>query len=250
MKSRLTLNRTLACLTLVVGTIIGSPDGALAQDTGSSAADSISRYGNLNVERSSAVIDPELGQTHYRRGNTYNNLERFEEAIAEYQLAITADPIFADSYRQLANIFYFQKRFDDAIPMLARFIDLQKEVTAGLIASLNTLGQLLRDAQRYDEAIEVDLRAIENDAGNTSQIYVMGNTYANAGRMAEAIRVYEKALTVAPPDPFVHRTLGRMLESEQRLEEALTQYRAAAAIDPASQFYKDLITGVEAQLAR
>ena len=250
MKLRLTLNRTLACLTLVIGTTIGGPGSALAQGTGSSAADSISRYGNLNVERSSAVIDPELGQTHYRRGNTYNNLERFEEAIAEYQLAITADPIFADSYRQLANIFYFQKRFDDAIPMLARFIDLQKEVTAGLIASLNTLGQLLRDAQRYDEAIEVDLRAIENDAQNTSQIYVMGNTYANAGRMAEAIRVYEKALTVAPPDPFVHRTLGRMLESEQRLEEALTQYRAAAAIDPASQFYKDLITGVEAQLAR
>ncbi len=246
----LTFNRTLAGLALVLGTTIGGTDSALAQGTGSSAVDSISRYGNLNVERSSAVIDPELGQTHYRRGNTYNNLERFDEAIAEYQLAITADPTFADSYRQLANIFYFQKQFDDAIPMLARFIDLQKEVTAGLIASLNTLGQLLRDAQRYDEAIEIDLRAIENDAENTSQIYVMGNTYANAGRTTEAIRVYEKALTVLPNDAFMHRTLGRLFEQEQRLEEALAQYRAAAAIDPASQFYKDLITGLEAQLAR
>ncbi|MDO9316797.1 MAG: tetratricopeptide repeat protein [Gammaproteobacteria bacterium] len=253
MGSMHTLNRTSGWLAVALGMILGGLGGvesAVAQSASSAAADSISRYGNLNVERSSGVIDPELGQKHYRRGNTYNNLKRFDEAIAEYQLAITADPTFADSYRQLANIFYFQERFDDAIPMLARFIDHQREVTAGLIASLNTLGQLLRDAQRFDEAIEIDLRAIENDAGNASQIYVMGNTYANAGRTAEAIRVYEKALTVAPPDAFVHRTLGRLLEQEQRLEEALAQYRAAAAIDPASQFYKDLITGLEARLAR
>lgn len=249
-----TLNRACGWLTLALGLLVvlagvHGMESALAQDASAAVTDSISRYGNLNVERNSGVIDPELGQKHYRRGNTYNNLKRFDEAIAEYQLAITADPTFADSYRQLANIFYFQERFDDAIPMLARFIDHQKEVTAGLIASLNTLGQLLRDAQRFDEAIEIDLRAIENDAENTSQIYVMGNTYANAGRMAEAIRIYEKAITVAPNDAFMHRTLGRLLEQEQRLEEALAQYRAAAAIDPASQFYKDLITGLEAQLA-
>ncbi|MES3006875.1 MAG: tetratricopeptide repeat protein [Pseudomonadota bacterium] len=245
------LNRTTRWLTITLGVILGVSgiESALAQDT-NSATSSVNRYGNLNVERSSAVIDPELGQTHYRRGNTYNNLERFDEAIAEYQLSITADPTFADTYRQLANIFYFQKQFDDAIPMLARFIDLQKEVTAGLIASLNTLGQLLRDAQRFDEAIEIDLRAIENDAENTSQIHVMGNTYANAGRMPEAIRIYEKATSVRPNDAFMHRTLGRLFEQEQRFEDALAQYRAAATIDPASQFYKDLITGLEAQLAR
>lgn len=237
-----TLHRTsgwLAALFVTIFAGVVGVENTQAQDS-NSAADSIS----------SAVIDPELGQTHYRRGNTYNNLERFDEAIAEYQLAMTADPTFADSYRQLANIFYFQQRFDDAIPMLASFIDLQKEVTAGLIASLNTLGQLLRDAQRFDEAIEVDLRAIENDAENTSQIYVMGNTYANAGRTAEAIRVYEKAISVRPNDAFLHRTLGRLFEQEQRPEEALAQYRAATAIDPASQFYKDLITELEARLAR
>ena len=248
----LSLNRTSKGWAVLFGVIlagVGGLENALAQDTNSTPG-SISRYGNLDVERSSAIIDPELGQTHYRRGNTYNNLKRFDEAIAEYQLSITADPTFADSYRQLANIFYFQERFDDAIPVLARFIDLQKEVTAGLIASLNTLGQLLRDAQRFDEAIEVDLRAIENDAENTSQIYVMGNTYANAGRLAEAIRVYEKAITLLPNDAFLHRTLGRLFEQEQRLDDALAQYRAAAVIDPASPFYKDLITELEAQLAR
>ncbi len=198
----------------------------------------------------SGVIDTELAQRHYRRGNTYNNLERYDDAIEEYQLSITADPNFADSVRNLANIFYYQERYEEAIPLLERFIALQQEVTAGKIAAYNTLGQLLRDAQRFEEAIDVDVLAIEHDPENASQVYVMANTYFNAGMTDYAIRIYEKALTVNPADAFIHRSLGRMYEEMNRLPDALLQYRAAAELDPASQFYRDLVSGMEARLSQ
>ena len=202
------------------------------------------------AQQAGTVVDQELGQRHYRRGNTYNNLERHDEAITEYQLSITADPNFADAYRNLANILYFQKRYLEAIPMFQRFIELQKEPSAGLIAALNTLGQLLRDEQRFAEALPVDLRAIEQDPKNASQIYVMGNTYFNAGFANEAAQVYVQALKVMPEDAYLHRSLGRMYEDMGRLEEALAQYRAAATIDTASDFYKDLVSSLEARLAQ
>ena len=202
------------------------------------------------AQQAGTVVDQELGQRHYRRGNTYNNLERHDEAITEYQLSITADPNFADAYRNLANILYFQKRYLEAIPMFQRFIDLQKEPSAGLIAALNTLGQLLRDEQCFAEALPVDLRAIEQDPKNASQIYVMGNTYFNAGFADEAAQVYLQALKVMPEDAYLHRSLGRMYEDMGRLEEALAQYRAAATIDTASDFYKDLVSSLEARLAQ
>jgi len=205
---------------------------------------------SLAQPRAPAAIDPELAQTHFRRGNTYNNMERFDEAIEEYQLSITADPNFADSVRNLANIFYFQERYAETIPLLQRFIVLQKEPTAGLLAAYNTLGQLLRDAKRFDEAIEIDEFAITHDPENTSQVYVMANTYFNAGRTDDAVRIYETALTVTPNDAFVHRSLGRMYEDEGNLEEALVQYRAAAQLNADSQFYRDLVTGLEARLAK
>ncbi len=205
---------------------------------------------SLAQPRAPAVIDTELAQTHYRRGNTYNNMERYEEAIEEYQLSITADPNFADSVRNLANIFYFQERFEDTIPLLQRFITLQKETTAGKIAAYNTLGQLLRDAQRFDEAIEIDELAIQHDPENGSQVFVMANTYFNAGRTEDAVRIYKKALTVSPNDAFIHRSLGRMLEDEGRLQDALLEYRAAADLNPDSQFYRDLVMGLETRLAQ
>ncbi len=234
-----------------LGMVLAAGTVNVTAQSGSAASDTINRYGGLNVERAGDTIDAELGQTHYRRGNTYSNLERYDEAIAEYQLAVTADANFADSYRNLANIYYFQKRYDDAIPMLARFIALQEQQgpTAGLIASLNTLGQLLRDAGRFEEAMDVDLRAIQYDPENTSQMFVMGNTYYNAGRAEDAIRIYEQALTVKPNDAFIHRTLGRIYEEENRLDDALAQYRAAAELDTSSQFYKDLVSGLEARIA-
>ena len=53
-----------------------------------------------------------------------------------------------------------------------------------------------------------------------------------------------------PEDAYLHRSLGRMYEDMGRLEEALAQYRAAATIDTASDFYKDLVSSLEARLAQ
>ncbi len=48
------------------------------------AASVLQRYGNLDIERTGPTIDAELGQKYLRRGNTYSNLERFEEAIDDW----------------------------------------------------------------------------------------------------------------------------------------------------------------------
>lgn len=207
-------------------------------------------FSHAPLAQDRAVVDVELGQRHFRRGNTFNNLERYEEAIAEYELAVTADPNLAEAYHNLASILYFQKRYAEAIAPYQRFVALQKEPSAALIAALNTLGQLLRDQQRYAEALPVDLQAIERDPKNASQIYVMGNTYFNAGFADEAAQIFAKALEVMPGDAYLHRSLGRMYEDLGRLAEALEQYRAASAADPASDFYKDLVSALEARVAQ
>ncbi|HBX38546.1 MAG TPA: hypothetical protein DEG76_15220 [Pseudohongiella sp.] len=204
--------------------------------------------GATQHERALSATSSELAQRHYRRGNTYNNLERYDEAIEEYRLAVAADPNLADAYRNLANIFLSQERPDDAIPMMARFIALQNQPSTPLTASLKTIGDLLRRAERFEESIEYDLRAIEADPRDDSIVHIMGNIYDNAGHTEKAIQVYETAVRVMPDNAFMNRTLGRLYEREGRLEDALAQYRMAAEKDLGSQFYKELVQTLEARL--
>lgn len=214
------------------------------------AAPVSAQSGGTQQERAAASTN-ELAQRHYRRGNTYNNLERFDEAVTEYQLAVAADPNLADAYRNLANIFLSQDKADEAIINLKRFIDLQNDQSSTpLVASLKTLGELLRRAERYNEAIDYDVRAIMADPRDDSQVHLMANRYDNAGHTDKAIRIYRQAVESIPDNAFMNRNLGRLLEREGELEDALAQYRQAAISDPSAQYYRELIQNLEARLAQ
>ncbi len=217
-----------------------------AQD--SASGNVLERYGNLDVTREGPTIDAELAQKMNRRGNTYSNLQRYDEAIEEYRKAISADPNLSDAIRNLANTYYYLERYDEAKPLLARFIELEENTTASLIAAVSTLGELERQSRNYDSAISYDLRAIELDPDNDSQIHIMANTYNNEGEADKAIQVYKAGIEVMPGNAFFYRSLGRILEQEGRLDEALAEYEAAAEKNPDSDFYVNLVESTRRRL--
>lgn len=236
--------RLLSILLLAVTGLAATTSSA--QDTGTV----LERYGNLDVERSGATIDAELARKLLRRGNTYSNLQRYDEAIAEYRKAISADPTLAEALRNLANLYYFLERYDETKPLLARFINLQEQSSAALIAAVQTLGQLHRQDGEYDAALDYDLRAIELVPDDDSQVHIMANTYNNAGETDKAIAIYRAAVAAQPDNAFFHRSLGRMLEAEGRLDAALAAYREAMRRNPESDFYANLVDSLERRLDR
>lgn len=208
----------------------------------------LERYGNLELERVGPTIDAALAQKLLRRGNTYSNLERYEEAIDEYRKAISADPSLVEAIRNLANTYYFLERYSEAKPLFARFIALQEQTTAGLIAAVSALGEMEREDSNYDGAITYDLRAIELNPSDDSQVHVMANTYNNAGEAEKAILIYQAGIKAIPSNAFFERSLGRILEQEGQLEAALAAYEAAALKDPDSKFYGDLVDATKRRL--
>lgn len=234
---------SFAALSLsLTATFVQAQDGA--------TSNVLDRYSGLDIPREGPTIDGELAQKMFRRGNTYSNLQRYKEAIEEYRKAISADPNFANAIRNLANIYYFLERFDEAKPLLTRYIELEQQVTAPLIAAVSTLGELERQSQNYDSSIQYDERAIALDPANDSQVHIMANTYNNSNRADLAIRIYRAGIEATPDNAFFDRSLGRILEQEGQVEEALEAYLSAANKDPESDFYADLVLNLESRLAR
>ena len=225
-------------------------DQVIAQNSETSLQAVLSRY--AGATRNSPTTDAELARRLFRRGNTYSNLERYEEAIEEFEQCIAADPNFAEGYRNLANTYFFLERSQEAKPYYARFIalTLNEEPNTAIRAAITTMGQMERQDGNYEESIAFDLRAIELDPGNDSQVHIMGNTYNNEGDAAKAILIYQAGIEAQPDNAFFYRTLGRLLEQEGRLEEALTQYETAAERDPESDFYANLVETLRARLER
>ena len=230
-----------------LGMLLLSPLGS-AQDGGVSTA--LDRYNGPSLPRQGPTIDASLAQRLFRRGNTFSSLGRYKEAIDEYRKAISADPSFSDAIRNLANTYYVLENYEEAKPLLARYIELETQTTASLIAAVQTLGELERRSRNYESAIEYDERAIELIPDDDSQVHIMANTYNNNDYPDFAIRVYQAGIRAMPDNAFFDRSLGRLLEQSGRLEEALAAYRSAAAKDADSNFYADLVENLERRLDR
>lgn len=222
--------------------------GAFAQDD--DAGSTLQRYSGLDLIREGPTIDAQLAQRLLRRGNTYANLERYDEAIEEYHQAISADPNSVEAIRNLANVYYYLERYDEAKPLLARFIQLQDSPSASLLAALTALGDLERQQGNFENSIDYDLQAITLGPGNDSQVHLIANTYNNAGAAGKAIQIYRAAIEVMPDNAFFDRSLGRLFEQEGQLEQALTAYQSAADKDPESAFYADLVERTRTRLQR
>lgn len=221
---------TVACVLSLV--IMGAAPGLVTPEAGRAHAQ----------QGGDSATDTELSIRHYRRGNTYNNLERYDEAIEEYRLSIAADPEMLDSHRNLANIYYSQEKYDEAVPHFIRFVNLYDgPPDTALRSALANLGRLLRERGEYERALEYDLRSLEADRQNESLVFLTGNDYLNAGKTEMALQIYEKAVELHPDNAFMHRTLGRMYDEQGELEKALTQYQRAAEIDTGSDFYRELV---------
>jgi len=225
---------------------------ALTSHNAKSQPDSsaLDRYGNLDIERVGPTIDAALAQKLLRRGNTYSNLKRYDDAADEYRKAISADPNLMEAVRNLANTYYFLEKYSEAKPLFARFIAMQEQKTAGLIAAVSALAEMEREDRNFNESIKYDLTAIELNPTNDSQVHVMANTYNNAGEANKAIQIYQAGIKAMPSNGFFDRSLGRVLEQEGRLEEALQAYQGAALKNPDSAFYADLVEATARRLGQ
>jgi Flp pilus assembly protein TadD len=121
--------------------------------------------------------------------------------------AVELDPNSADVQRLLGRAFTGQGKTDEAVAAYRRTIDLD----ARDVWSMNNLGLLLMEKERYEEALPV----------------------------------LQKAVSLRKSAAVFHNNLGMALEHTGNIKGAAAEYRTARIVDPGDERSKENLSRVE-----
>ncbi|MDQ3243620.1 MAG: protein kinase [Gemmatimonadota bacterium] len=127
--------------------------------------------------RRAIYLNPHNGTAHHELGQLFMRLARCDEAVAEEQLAVLQNPGVAHFQSGLAEVYYYCRRYDQAIREFEKNLDL-----------------------------------VRDSAGT---YFLLGDTYFHQQRYSQALSMYEKSRWPVPAWAYV--ALGRYKEAEEQI---------------------------------
>jgi TolB-like protein/Flp pilus assembly protein TadD len=132
--------------------------------------------------RQAIAVNPSYSRAHQALGRTLTNIGRFDQAIAEIDIARQLDP-FAPLINALAVDFHFQARRHDEVPALIR---RASEIDPNFWVTHVVAARVLLHQGRHDEALAEAQKAHELSGGHSEPLSLIGCTYGLMGREREA----------------------------------------------------------------
>ncbi len=160
------------------------------------AVESFTEYINLN---------PDVASGYEKRGLSYQELKRYQEALQDYDKAIELSPEnSSDIYGNRGHIYSEFGRYQEAINNYDKWLNLDHKT----LWPYHYKGMAYRQLEQYDLAIQsweryVDLRLIESANWRESEQAIhaynnIGWAYIELRQYQEAIESFDKALSVNP----------------------------------------------------
>ncbi|MDF0554162.1 tetratricopeptide repeat protein [Kamptonema sp. UHCC 0994] len=186
------------------------------------------------LEEAIACYDQAIGlnrdyyEAWYNRGNVLMRLQRYEEAAAAYDEAIALKPEEYGPWHNRAAAMGRLQRYQDAIASYEKALSIKSDDPEVWHTRAAMLGKL----QRYAEAVASYDQALTIGADRYETWYNRGNMLWRLQRYAEAITSYDKAIAINPDKYEVWYNRGAVLGKLQQYEEAIASYDRAISIQP------------------
>jgi tetratricopeptide (TPR) repeat protein len=182
---------------------------------------------------------------------------KFDQALADLQKALTADPANIDalfylsllakerSQRENERLYSLAPNSDRVYQLLGETAlaaenqiaaeeEFQKalKINPRAIEVLTELAQLKRSQWKFDEAIKYYTQAEQASPLTYELAYGLGASYASKREYAQAIGWLQKAVVLAPDSADGHFALGSALVQNGQFEAAIPELKASRQLDP------------------
>ena len=191
----------------------------------------------------------------HRRGN-------LARAGVLYRAVLEQDPDQVDALHYLGVIAMQSGRFDEAVDMIGRALELapcDPHMCANLGNALLQVGDTKNAIEQYEAALAIDSNLTEvrrnlaaallslgrasdaireiseaaRKAPHSLEVQVtLGNILSETGRSDQAIACFERVLSVHPNIAPIHGNLANVLRQAGRIDEAIARHKKALALAP------------------
>lgn len=173
---------------------------------------------------------PAEALAHFARGNELRVAKRFDEALAEFESAVAADPGFAEAFVNLGHLFERAERTADAIAAYRRAVALNP----GLFEAQLNLGNACFRAADFASARAALERAVALQRDSAEAHLNLGVVLRQNNQIDLAIEAFQRALRIRPDYAEGWTNLANACRAQNRIADAVTASRRALALAPES----------------
>jgi len=172
--------------------------------------------------------DPRYDGGYAVRGTAYSRLGRFEPSIKDFSRAIELNPTNAVAFSNRCLSYLYREEADRAFPDCNRAVELNPK----LVSTYNNRGLYFANVQQHDRALADYARALEINPMYAVALANRGRTLVEMGQVERGMADVQRALEIDPQIATAYRTRaeGHLKRAEQ--ERALADLMRAIELDP------------------
>ena len=171
----------------------------------------------------------DIGRIYRNLAEVYAKQKKFDDGLAVLDRALAERPKLTDLHEAKASLLFVAGRGQQGIAVLKKALEDAPED----ISLLYALGALYEQLGKIDESLEAMRRLLALEPNNASALNFIGYTMADQGRdLVEAERLIRRALLLNPGNGAITDSLGWVLYKRGRYEEALDYLQRADRITP------------------
>jgi tetratricopeptide (TPR) repeat protein len=161
-------------------------------------------------------------------GNAFLTLGKFDHAEKNAQLGLSLDADCASCYQTLAKVADGQGNSEKALAYLVTAKKLAPEDPEVLFE----FGKVCLERNLVDDAVPALSKAVEQQPGNDSYVYVLGSAKVALRRFPDALALFQKLLQKHPRDPVLMYAIGAVYYLEGKYNDAETSLKQSLSTQP------------------
>merc|ERR1711963_433279 len=172
--------------------------------------------------------NPMLAEAYSNLGNVFKERGQLQEALENYRHAVRLKPDFIDGYINLAAALVAAGDMEGAVQSYVSSLQYNPD----LYCVRSDLGNLLKALGRLDEAKACYLKAIETCPNFAVAWSNLGCVFNAQGEIWLAIHHFEKAVALDPNFLDAYINLGNVLKEARIFDRAVAAYLRALNLSP------------------